>query len=48
MGILEFIIGLILVVVIANLVFGFVPLPRGILGTIAAILILLLIWSLVF
>lgn len=48
MGILELIIGLILVVLIANLVFAFVPIPRGILGTLIALLIIFMIFRLVF
>lgn len=45
---LEIILGIILFVLIANIVFSFVPIPRGILGTIVAIVILFLIWRLVF
>lgn len=48
MGILELIIGLILFLVIADIVFSFVPIPRNILGTVAAILILYFIWRFVF
>jgi len=45
---LELILGIIIFVLIANIVFAFVPIPRGIGGTIIAILILFLIWRLVF
>jgi hypothetical protein len=48
MGILELIIGLVLFVLIANIFFSFIPIPRNILGTIIALLILLFIWRLVF
>lgn len=48
MGILELIIGIILFLVIADIVFSFVPIPRNILGTVAAVLILYFIWRLVF
>ncbi len=48
MGILELIIGLILFLVIADIVFSFVPIPRNILGTVAAVLILYFIWRFVF
>jgi hypothetical protein len=46
--ILELIIGLILFVLILNIVFSFVPIPRGILGTLVALLIVFLVWRLVF
>lgn len=45
---LELIIGIIIFVLLANIVFSFVPIPRGIVGTIVAILILFIIWRLVF
>ncbi len=45
---LELILGIILFVLIVNIVFSFVPIPRGILGTIVAIVLLVLIWRLVF
>jgi len=48
MGILELILGLILFVLIADIFFSFVPVPRGILGTLVAIVVLILIWRLVF
>jgi hypothetical protein len=48
MGILELILGILLFVLLANIVFSFIPIPRGILGTIIAILILYFIWRLVF
>lgn len=48
MGILELILGLILFFVIADIVFSFVPIPRNILGTIAAVIILYYIWAFVF
>ena len=45
---LELIIGIIIFVLLANIVFSFVPIPRGIVGTIVAILILFILWRLVF
>jgi len=45
---LELVIGIIIFVLLANIVFSFVPLPRGIVGTIIAILILFVIFRLVF
>lgn len=48
MGLLQIILGLLLFIVIAEIIFSFVPIPRNILGTIAAILILIFVWSLVF
>jgi len=48
MGIIELILGLILFVLLANIFFSFIPLPRGILGTLIAIIILIFIWRLVF
>jgi len=48
MGLVEFIIGLLIFLVLADIAFSFIPIPRNILGTIAAILILLFIWRLVF
>ncbi len=48
MGILELLLGLLLVGFLANLVFSFVPIPRGIGGTIIALLIIVFIWRLVF
>lgn len=45
---LELIIGIVIFVLLANIVFSFVPIPRGIVGTIVAILILVIIWRLVF
>jgi len=45
---LELILGLIIFVLLANIVFSFVPIPRGILGTIVAILILFVLWRLIF
>jgi len=45
---LEIILGIILFALIANIVFSFVPIPRGILGSIVALVILVLIWRLVF
>ena len=48
MGFIELIIGLLIFLVLANIVFSFVPIPRGILGTIVALLILVFIWRLVF
>lgn len=48
MGIIELLVGLLIFILIANIVFSFIPIPRGIAGTIVAILILLFIWRLVF
>jgi len=45
---LELIIGIIIFVLLANIVFSFVPIPRGVVGTIVAILILFVLWRLVF
>lgn len=45
---LELILGIIIFVLLANIVFSFVPVPRGILGTIVAVLILIVLWRLVF
>jgi hypothetical protein len=48
MGILEIILGIILFILIANMAFSFIPIPRGALGTLVAILVLYFIWRLVF
>lgn len=48
MGILELIVGLIIFLLLINIVFALVPIPRGIGGFIIALLILVLIWRLVF
>jgi hypothetical protein len=48
MGILELILGVLLVAFIADLFLSIIPLPRNIIGTIIAILVILLIWRLVF
>lgn len=48
MGILELILGLLIFMLLANFVIGVVPIPRGLLGTIITLLILVLIWQLVF
>ncbi len=48
MGILELILGLFIFLLLANIVFSFVPIPRGIAGTIVALLILYLLWTWVF
>jgi hypothetical protein len=48
MGILELFLGILLFALIADIVFSFVPVPRGIAGTIIAIIILYFIWRLVF
>lgn len=48
MGILEVILGVLLFMLLANFVFALVPIPRGIAGTIVALLILYLLWRLVF
>jgi len=45
---LDLIIGIIIFVLLANIVFSFVPIPRGVVGTIVAILILFVLWRLVF
>lgn len=47
-GILEFLLGLLLFALIADLFLSLIPLPRGILGTIIAIVVLILVWRLVF
>lgn len=48
MGILELIIGLLVFALLANFVLALVPIPRGLAGTLVAILILILLWRLVF
>ncbi|MCD8526863.1 hypothetical protein LRY65_01475 [Candidatus Woesebacteria bacterium] len=48
MGILELIVGIIVFLLLANFVLAVVPIPRGIAGTLVALLILYLVWSLVF
>lgn len=48
MGIIEFIVGLLLVLLIANIFLAIVPIPRGIAGTLIGLLILYLAWSIVF
>lgn len=48
MGIIELLIGLLLFALIANLFLSLIPLPRGIAGTIIAIIIVILAWRLVF
>ncbi len=48
MGILEFLLGLLLFAFVANLFLSLIPLPRGIAGTIIAIIIVLLAWRLIF
>ncbi len=48
MGILELILGLILFVIIANIFFSFIPIPNNIVGTIIAVIVLVMIWRLVF
>ena len=48
MGILELIVGIILFLLVANLFLKLIPLPSGIVGTIIAILLLVLAWRLVF
>lgn len=48
MGLLEFLIGLLLFLFLVELVFSLVPIPRGITGTVVAILLIVLIWRLVF
>lgn len=48
MGILEFIIGLLLVFFVANLFLAIIPIPKNIVGTIIAILVVIFAWRLVF
>jgi hypothetical protein len=48
MGIIEIVIGLIIFLLLSNFVLALVPIPRGIAGTLVALLILYLVWSLVF
>ncbi len=48
MGILEFIIGLLLFFFIANLFLAIIPMPKNIIGTIIAILVIIFVWRLVF
>lgn len=48
MGIIEFIIGLFIFLLLANIFLSLIPIPRGIAGTVVAILVLYLVWSLVF
>ncbi len=48
MGILEFLLGILLFIFLVQLVFSLVPIPRGIVGTIIGILIIIILWRLVF
>lgn len=48
MGLIELILGLLIFLLIINLIFAVVPIPKGIGGTIVVVLIILLVWSLVF
>lgn len=48
MGIIELIVGLLLFALIANLFLALIPIPRGIIGTLITILILILVWRMVF
>lgn len=48
MGIIEFIIGIIIFLFLANFVLAVVPVPKGIAGTVVVLLILYLLWSIVF
>lgn len=48
MGILELLLGLLLFVIVANIVFSFVPIPNNIAGSILALIILVLVWRLLF
>ena len=48
MGILEFLLGILLFALLANLFLSLIPIPRGIVGTIIAILVVVLTWRLVF
>ena len=48
MGIIELVIGLLLFLLIANVFLSLIPIPRGIAGTIIAILIVIFAWQIVF
>lgn len=48
MGILELILGLIAFILLANIFLALIPIPRGLAGTLIAILILIVAWRLVF
>lgn len=48
MGILELIIGIILFILILNLLFAVVPIPRGIGGALVVIVLIILVWIIVF
>ena len=48
MGLLELLLGLLLFALVANLFLSLIPLPRGIVGTIMAIIIVVLAWRLIF
>lgn len=48
MNIVQFLIGLLLFLLIANIFLELIPIPRGIAGTIVAILIVIFAWQLVF
>lgn len=48
MVIINFILGLLLFLLIANIFLSLVPIPKGLLGTLIAILIVAFAWQLVF
>lgn len=48
MGILEFIVGLLLFLLVSNIFLALIPIPRGIAGTLITILVLVLVWRWVF
>lgn len=48
MFILEFIFGLLLFVLVANLFLALIPIPRGIAGTLVTLLVLFFVWRLIF
>jgi hypothetical protein len=48
MGIFEFLLGLLLFALIANVILSLIPIPRGIVGTLIAIIVVLFVWRLVF
>lgn len=48
MFILEFIFGLLLFALVANFFLALIPIPRGIAGTLVALLVIYFAWRLVF
>lgn len=48
MGILELIVGLLIFILLANIFLSLAPIPRGIAGTLVALLLLYLAWSIIF